>query len=84
MTIFYNSSNGVSAIPYNRILEIIQNDDTIKISYDSKEYTWLDEEKFVPKTNSQNIKFDSVDLANEQMRSFYKACEQRKGAFFFG
>lgn len=84
MTIFFNSLKGTVAIPYSRIIEISQHGKTIYISYDGKEYSWLDEEKFVPKVNVDEIKFDTEELANMQMRGFYKACENHKGAFFFG
>ena len=84
MTIFFNSLKGTASIPYSRVIEISQHGNIITITYDGKEYGWLDEEKFVPKVNSEDVKFDTDELANMQMRSFYKACENNKGAFFFG
>lgn len=84
MTIFFNSLKGTVAIPFSRVIEISQRGNTITIAYDGKELTWLDEEKFVPKINIEDIKFDTDNLANMQMRSFYKACDSNKAAFFFG
>lgn len=84
MTIFFNNSKGTVAIPYGRIYEISQHGNIISISYDGGEMTWLDEEKFVKKISVDNIFFDNENFANNQMRGFYKACENNKGAFFFG
>jgi len=84
MTIFFNNSEGTNSIPYNRVYSISQSGTKIYISYDGGELTWLDEEKFVPKINVETVNFDSEALANQQMRSFYRACENNKGAFFFG
>lgn len=84
MTIFFNSPRGTIAIPYDKICEIRQHRDKIYISHEAQAGGWLDEENFVTKVTIEEIFFDSADLANSQMRGFYKACENNKGAFFFG
>lgn len=84
MVIFGNNSSGTFSIPFARVYQISQRGKIISISYQGGEFTWLDEEKFVPKINHEDIHFDTEELANIQMRAFYKACETNKGAFFFG
>lgn len=84
MVIFINNKLGTVAIPFERIYQIEQQKNKILISYHGGEFTWLDEEKFVPSVNHEDIIFENEQLANTQMRYFYKACESNKGAFFFG
>ena len=73
------------AIPMEKISYVQQRGKTINIAYNSGEYTFLNEvcTVAVPKVETVSITYDRTDIADDVMRSFYVACEQGKGAFYF-
>ena len=84
MMIFFNKFNGITAVPDNRILEIWQHENIISISYDIKEYTWLDEEKYVPKPTVIDVHLESEESAVNILKKFYTACKNNEKTFFIG
>jgi len=84
MMIFFNKFNGITAVPDSRILEIWQHENIISISYDIKEYTWLDEEKYVPKPTVIDVHLESEENAVNKLKEFYTACKSGKTTFFIG
>lgn len=84
MMIFFNKFNGITAVPDTRILEIWQHENIISISYDIKEYTWLDEEKYVPKPTVIDVHLESEENAVDILKKFYTACKNNEKTFFIG
>lgn len=72
------------AIPESKILHIIYDEKTIDIFYDTGEICSDDGVTTYSKIEVFNVKFDSEELALQNFRDFYEACESGKNAFYFG
>lgn len=86
MLLFTNYLGIRIIIPLNRVYEIKASGKTITIDYDGGEITYLDNEgsAVAPKVETIKINFESEDELDKIMRQFYKACNNKAGAFFFG
>lgn len=84
MFVFFGSDMRV-AIPATKISHIVQHDNRIDIFFNSGEYVWADdvENTAFPKLETFSLKYETKEIAEDVMRSFYVACEQNKGAFYF-
>lgn len=86
MLLFTNYLGIRIIIPLNHVYEIKASGKTITIDYDGGEITYLDNEgsAVAPKVETIKINFESEDELDKIMRQFYKACNNKAGAFFFG
>lgn len=86
MLLFTNYLGIRIIIPLNRVYEIKASGKTITIDYDGGEITYLDNEgsAVAPKVETIRINFETEDELDKIMRQFYKACNNKAGAFFFG
>jgi len=86
MLLFTNYLGIRIIIPLNRVYEIKASGKTITIDYDGGEITYLDNEgsAVAPKVETIRINFENEDELDKIMRQFYKACNNKAGAFFFG
>ena len=70
-------------IPFSRVFEIFVAGCRITINYNSGEYTYISDEKCIPKIESCSIRYNSEDSANKAIRQFYKVCRDNGGVFYF-
>lgn len=74
------------AIPENKIFNIRLIGNYIAINYNGGEITYLsdsDSDSIAPKIETVRIAYDSDEIATDVMRSFYAACVNKEGAFYF-
>lgn len=71
-------------IPENRVFDIFQYGNQISIHYDNGEYVQMEDGTYVKKISTATVHYPDDDDATAVMREYFKACEKRKGAFFFG
>lgn len=83
MMVFFGEDRKI-AISNSRIYQVVQYKTTIEIFYDSGEISFLENETVVPKIDSVKISFEEEELAIDNFRAYYKACEMNRGAFYFG
>lgn len=83
MFIFFGNEMKV-AIPDSKIFKIVLFDTKITIFYDNGDYFQDENNAYNTKVESFSIKFDSYELALQNFRDFYAACESGKNSFYFG
>ena len=74
------------AIPENKIFNINLIGNYITINYDGGEIAYLsdsDSNAVAPKIETLRLAYDSSEIATDVMRSFYAACVNKEGAFYF-
>jgi len=86
MLLFVKTSNTFSSdiiIPVGRIYDIWAANCHININYDSGELIET-ELGYQKKLETITVVFNSADEVNKILRQFYKACNNKAGAFYFG
>jgi len=86
MLLFIDNSDSVMSqviIPISRLYDIWSYGCRININYDSGELVEV-EGTYQKKIESLSIVCESEDVVNKLLRQFYKACNNKAGAFYFG
>lgn len=69
-------------IPLERVYNIVTNGCRVVINYDCGDAIY--EGQKISRIETVGINFDSGDEVDKVMRQFYKACNNKVGAFYFG
>ena len=86
MLLFVKNSDvniGQIIIPSFRLYDIWAVGCRININYDSGELIEV-EGTYQKKVETASVVLDNEDAVNKLLRQFYKACNNKAGAFFFG
>lgn len=84
MFLFVKDVNiGQIIIPSFRLYDIWAVGCRIHINYDSGELIEV-EGTYQKKIETVSVVLDNEDVVNKLLRQFYKACNNKAGAFFFG
>lgn len=84
MLLFLNGDNGRIIIPSERLYNIVAVSCSVVVNYEGGEMCWVDDNNLVPKIETVRVTFNSPDEVDKIIRQFYKACNNKVGAFFFG
>lgn len=86
MLLFIDNSDSVMSqviIPISRLYDIWSLGCRININYDSGELLEI-EGTYQKKIETVSVVLDNEDAVNKLLRQFYKACNNKAGAFYFG
>lgn len=84
MFLFFYTKGKRIIIPENRVCSIVQSGKRINCLYETGEFTYLTEKDSIQKLDNIQIEFDTEEIADDVMRSFFVACTKNEGGFYFG
>lgn len=73
-----------TAIPESRVFKMMLVGKELTVFYNSGDISWIDDNTTVPQLGDITVRYDTEELAVQNFRDYFAACEKKKGAFYFG